>query len=125
MTQASLQSTLPASTIFESWLAMDSETFRKSNCNARVGKALGGAETAARVTASRCVNQISTAKPNGITLPHRAGAAGAGTRERNDGGMSAGRGLAAQLQRRGARRSPLRGAAAVRGARRYGRRFLR
>src|SRR3981189_3489526 len=35
-TQASLQSTLPASTIFESWLPMDSEIFGKGNCNARV-----------------------------------------------------------------------------------------
>src|SRR6266403_977749 len=35
-TQASLQSTLPASTIFESWLPMDSEIFGKGNCNVRV-----------------------------------------------------------------------------------------
>src|ERR1035437_1223475 len=34
--QASLQSMLPASTIFESWLPMDSETSRKCNCNVRV-----------------------------------------------------------------------------------------
>jgi hypothetical protein len=34
-TQASLQSTLPAPTIFESWLPMDSEIFIKGNCNAR------------------------------------------------------------------------------------------
>src|SRR3981189_2561556 len=34
-TQASLQSTLPASTIFESWLPMDSEIFGKGNCNAK------------------------------------------------------------------------------------------
>src|SRR3981189_1489629 len=34
-TQASLQSTLPASTIFESWLPMDSEIFGKRNGNAR------------------------------------------------------------------------------------------
>src|SRR3979490_1637592 len=34
-TQASLQPTLPASTIFESWLPMDSEIFIKGNCNAR------------------------------------------------------------------------------------------
>src|SRR5258707_8647541 len=33
-TQASPQSTLPASTIFESWLPMDSEARKKSNCNA-------------------------------------------------------------------------------------------
>src|SRR5450759_1749866 len=33
--QASLQSMLPASTIFESWLPMDSEISRKCNCNAR------------------------------------------------------------------------------------------
>src|ERR1035437_6893963 len=33
--QAFLQSTLSASTIFESWLPMDSEIFRKGNCNAR------------------------------------------------------------------------------------------
>src|SRR5271163_3490033 len=32
--QAFLQSTLSASTIFESWLPMDSEIFRKGNCNA-------------------------------------------------------------------------------------------
>ncbi|WP_210164447.1 hypothetical protein, partial [Bradyrhizobium sp. Ai1a-2] len=31
--QASLQPTLPASTIFESWLPMDSELPEKSNCN--------------------------------------------------------------------------------------------
>src|SRR6266853_4880569 len=35
ITQAFLQSTLPASTIFESWLPMDSEIFRKGNCNAK------------------------------------------------------------------------------------------
>src|ERR1700739_4596096 len=35
ITQAFLQSTLPASTIFESWLPMDSEIVRKGNCNAR------------------------------------------------------------------------------------------
>src|ERR1039458_1621069 len=35
--QAFLQSTLSASTIFESWLPMDSEILRKGNCNARVG----------------------------------------------------------------------------------------
>src|ERR1700676_2147844 len=35
ITQASLQSTLSASTIFESWLPMDSEIVRKGNCNAR------------------------------------------------------------------------------------------
>src|SRR5713226_6229908 len=34
-TQASLQSTLSASTIFESWLPMDSEISTKGNCNAR------------------------------------------------------------------------------------------
>src|SRR5450830_1275887 len=34
--QAFLQSTLSASTIFESWLPMDSEIFRKGNCNVRV-----------------------------------------------------------------------------------------
>src|ERR1700693_3371749 len=34
ITQASLQSTLSASTIFESWLPMDSEIVRKGNCNA-------------------------------------------------------------------------------------------
>src|SRR6266849_1762055 len=33
-TQASLQSTLSASTIFESWLPMDSEISTKGNCNA-------------------------------------------------------------------------------------------
>src|SRR5664280_548382 len=33
--QAFLQSTRSASTIFESWLPMDSEIFRKDNCNAR------------------------------------------------------------------------------------------
>src|SRR5216684_8319538 len=33
--QASLQSTLHAPTIFESWLPMDSDIFRKGNCNAR------------------------------------------------------------------------------------------
>src|ERR1700686_4715664 len=33
--QAFLQSTLSASTIFESWLPMDSEIFRKGNCNAK------------------------------------------------------------------------------------------
>src|ERR1035441_10189941 len=33
--QAFLQSTLSASTIFESWLPMDSEIFRKGNCNVR------------------------------------------------------------------------------------------
>src|SRR5467141_588956 len=32
--QASLQSTLHAPTIFESWLPMDSDIFRKGNCNA-------------------------------------------------------------------------------------------
>src|SRR5664280_3035491 len=32
--QAFLQSTLSASTIFESWLPMDSEICRKGNCNA-------------------------------------------------------------------------------------------
>src|SRR5271168_4206301 len=37
ITQAFLQSTLPASTIFESWLPMDSEIVRKGNCNARMG----------------------------------------------------------------------------------------
>ncbi len=31
-------STLPASTMFESWLPMDSETFRKGNCNAKSHK---------------------------------------------------------------------------------------
>src|ERR1700674_607303 len=35
ITQASLQSTLSASTIFESWLPMDSEIVRKGNCNAK------------------------------------------------------------------------------------------
>src|ERR1035438_3276564 len=34
ITQAFLQSTLSASTIFESWLSMDSEIVRKGNCNA-------------------------------------------------------------------------------------------
>jgi hypothetical protein len=34
-TQASPQSTLPASTIFESWLPMDSEVRKNSNCNAK------------------------------------------------------------------------------------------
>src|ERR1700741_1502690 len=34
ITQAFLQPTLPASTIFESWLPMDSEIVRKGNCNA-------------------------------------------------------------------------------------------
>src|SRR5665811_1552389 len=34
ITQAFLQSTLSASTIFESWLPMDSEIVRKGNCNA-------------------------------------------------------------------------------------------
>src|ERR1700741_537202 len=34
ITQAFLQSTLPASTIFESWVPMDSEIVRKGNCNA-------------------------------------------------------------------------------------------
>src|SRR5882672_10088437 len=34
--QASLQSTLHAPTIFESWLPMDSDIFRKGNCNARL-----------------------------------------------------------------------------------------
>src|SRR6266849_4202615 len=33
--QASLQSTLHAPTIFESWLPMDSDIFRKGNCNAK------------------------------------------------------------------------------------------
>src|SRR6267378_3423876 len=33
--QASLQSTLHAPTIFESWLPMDSDIFRKGNCNDR------------------------------------------------------------------------------------------
>src|SRR5271154_1460355 len=37
-TQASLQSTLSASTTFESWLPMDSEALRNSNCNARANK---------------------------------------------------------------------------------------
>src|SRR5882724_2961375 len=36
ITQAFLRSTLSASTIFESWLPMDSEIFRKGNCNARL-----------------------------------------------------------------------------------------
>jgi hypothetical protein len=36
--QASLQSTLAASTIFESWLPMDSETCRKGNCSARYNR---------------------------------------------------------------------------------------
>src|SRR5450756_1625299 len=36
ITQAFLQSTLSASTIFESWLPMDSEIVRKDNCNARL-----------------------------------------------------------------------------------------
>src|ERR1700674_5335630 len=35
ITQASLQSTLSASTIFESWLPMDSEIVRKGNCNVK------------------------------------------------------------------------------------------
>src|SRR6266852_6427032 len=35
ITQAFLQSTLSAPTIFESWLPMDSDIFRKGNCNAR------------------------------------------------------------------------------------------
>src|SRR6266853_5787074 len=35
ITQAFLRSTLSASTIFESWLPMDSEIFRKGNCNAK------------------------------------------------------------------------------------------
>src|ERR1019366_5769552 len=43
--QASLQSMLPASTIFESWLPMDSETSRKCNCNVR---ALGDEKPDAR-----------------------------------------------------------------------------
>jgi len=34
--QASLQSTLHAPTIFESWLPMDSDIFRKGNCNVRL-----------------------------------------------------------------------------------------
>jgi len=33
-TQAFLQSTLPASTVFELWLPMDSENLTKGNCNA-------------------------------------------------------------------------------------------
>src|SRR5450755_1940886 len=41
ITQAFLLSTLSASTIFESWLPMDSEIFRKSNCNARRTQARG------------------------------------------------------------------------------------
>src|ERR1700756_54678 len=36
ITQAFLHSTLPASTIFESWVPMDSEIVRKGNCNASV-----------------------------------------------------------------------------------------
>src|SRR5712664_2156495 len=36
--QASLQSTLHAPTIFESWLPMDSDIFRKGNCNARAAR---------------------------------------------------------------------------------------
>src|ERR1700680_3616239 len=40
--QAFLQSTLSASTIFESWLPMDSEIFRKGNCNVRVGPETSG-----------------------------------------------------------------------------------
>ena len=40
-TEPSPQSTLSASTIFESWLPMDSETFRKSNCYARPECELG------------------------------------------------------------------------------------
>src|ERR1700746_3803657 len=44
ITQAFLQSTLPASTIFESWLPMDSEIVRKGNCNAkRPSKAMSSA----------------------------------------------------------------------------------
>src|SRR5450756_161303 len=39
ITQAFLQSTLSASTIFESWLPMDSEIFGKGNCNARLPEA--------------------------------------------------------------------------------------
>src|ERR1019366_6949214 len=42
--QAFLQSTLSASTIFESWLPMDSEIFRKSNCNARACPQLGDSQ---------------------------------------------------------------------------------
>src|ERR1700747_293573 len=38
ITQAFLQSTLPASTIFESWLPMDSEIVRKGNCNANLDR---------------------------------------------------------------------------------------
>src|SRR5476649_2952443 len=36
--QAFLQSTLSASTIFESWLPMDTEIFRMGNCNASAGQ---------------------------------------------------------------------------------------
>src|SRR6201987_1211669 len=41
ITQAFLKSTLPASTIFESWLPMDSEIVRKGNCNARLSYWVG------------------------------------------------------------------------------------
>src|SRR5882757_381823 len=35
--RAFLQSTPPASTMFESWLPMDADIFRKGNCNAKAG----------------------------------------------------------------------------------------
>src|ERR1700760_478943 len=56
ITQAFLQSTLPASTIFESWLPMDSEIVRKGNCNARL-------RSSERLT--------TTSEPNYIRLGYR------------------------------------------------------
>ena len=50
-TQASLQSTLPASTIFESWLPMDSESSIKSNCSANTRIRQAGAPSATATNA--------------------------------------------------------------------------
>ena len=36
ITETDIVAFVPASTMFESWLPMDSEPFRKRNCNARL-----------------------------------------------------------------------------------------
>jgi hypothetical protein len=66
--QASLQSTLPASTIFESWLPMDSETSRKGNCSASLMDAglRKRGSFAARLVLANC---DTTTLPNSVEEP--------------------------------------------------------
>src|SRR6267142_6206380 len=63
--QASLQSTLHAPTIFESWLPMDSDIFRKGNCNAKISQQTIMNATKApimgRIAPTKIAGQLGTA----------------------------------------------------------------